>query len=377
MRWVYVKALIVAVILALSFTVSSESDIVAERLHTLGFPYAVGDLESLIRLFRGLASISGNSTIQDVASRLENCDSLDCLYDNRIIAGMIDRALKNSTGFNYGTLKSSDSGELLKLIEDLELRNIVEGIMEAGAVDPSTIASILDKAWESKNSGRLSDSGYMALLEILKRIAENTGDKKSSQLISKEQVKEAARLIGENKSVIEELINMAQNIWGKYGGQQGLPSLAQESSKYQTRRRPTPSLSLSLTTLEIPINLLIPLIAIILIAGALYAALSIAPKVIDMGSPKRPWLSKMGELAGTLKLYWESVKLVEKRTKVYMKDTSTHREYAETVKNLLGHISEPFKNITLAYEKLRFGGAPEETISEDAVKNYEELRKNL
>lgn len=373
MKLAYIQALIVAAMLALSLTVSAESEIVAERLHTLGFPYDVGDLESLMRLFKSLALISGNTSIQDAASRLENCDSLDCLYDNRIIASMIDRALESSAGLDYGTLKSSGFEELLALIEDPELRSMLEDIVKEGVIDPSTLASTLDKARESKNTGRLSDSGYMAVLELLKRIAGNTGDKNTLQQISKEQVEEAAKLITKNKNVIEELINMAQNIWEKYGGKHGIPSLALENPKYRAQRRSMPTLSFTIP--ETPISMLILLITITIIAGAIYAALNIAPRIT--GSPKRPWLPKMEGLTGTLKLYWESVKLVEGKTKVYMKNTLTHREYVETVKNLLGHLAEPFKKITLAYEKVRFGGAPEETVSEDAIKNYEELRKNL
>lgn len=366
-------AYLIIVMLALSPVASAESEIVAERLHTLGFPYDIGDLEDLMRLFKSLASISGNSSIQDAASRLENCDSLDCLYDNRIIASMIDRALESSTGLDYGTLKSSSMEELLALIEDPELRSMLEEIIKAGAIDSSTLANIIDKAQESKNAGKLSDSGHMALLEILKRIAGNTGDKNTLQRVSKEQVEEAAKLIAKNKSVIEELINIAQNIWEQYGGKQGIPSLALENTRYQAQRRSMPTLSLTIP--ETPISLLILLIIIILIAGAVYAALNIAPRV--MGIPKRPLLSKMGELTGILRLYWDSVKLVEEKTRVYMKSTSTHREYAETVKSLLGSLAEPFKKITIAYEKVRFGGVPEETVSEDATKNYEELRKEL
>lgn len=373
MKAAYIQALIIVVMMALSITVSAESEIVAERLHTPGFPYVVGDLESLARLFKSLALISGNASIQDAAFRLENCDSLDCLYDNRIIASIIDRGLESSAGLNYGALKSSGLEELLALIEDPELRGMLEEIMKAGTINPSTLANILDKAQESKNSGKLSDAGYMALLELLKRIAGNAEDRNALQRISKEQLEEAVKLIAKNKSVIEEFMNVAQNILEKYRDKRGVPNLALEDARHRAQRSSMPTLSLTIP--ETPVNLLILLIIMALIAGAIYAVLNVIPMVISVRGSKGLWQLRSGDLAGTLRLYWESVKLVEGRTRVYMKDTLTHREYMEAVKSLLGPLAEPFKKITIAYERVRFGGAPEETVHDDAIKSYEELRR--
>ncbi|MCC6054670.1 MAG: hypothetical protein LM589_05090, partial [Thermosphaera sp.] len=77
-----------------------------------------------------------------------------------------------------------------------------------------------------------------------------------------------------------------------------------------------------------------------------------------------------------LDMYWRSVHVVEKYTRVKLEPSNTHREYLELVRSKLApELFEIFDEITMAYEMYRYSGSRE--AGELIPKHYGDLVRRI
>lgn len=76
-----------------------------------------------------------------------------------------------------------------------------------------------------------------------------------------------------------------------------------------------------------------------------------------------------------IRIYWGSVKLLKER--VSMLPNETHREYLDKVVRNIPNVSELFKRITEAYERVRWGAQEEKLFIYDTQRAYENLMREL
>ncbi|MEN2999635.1 MAG: DUF4129 domain-containing protein [Acidilobaceae archaeon] len=331
------------------------SEPIASKIHTYGFPLSVAG-EDLDDLLRQIAKAFQNLD-PSAASSLDNlakCDTLDCILRDPKARELIERSLGEG-GLNIGGLRDVPVEELLDMVDDPQLRETLSEMIQAGNLTSKEAQGILEFISKSYMGGALSTRGYMAALEAVRRVTER--NLTLARNIEVEQLQTIKRVLLQNDLMRDVAQKLAETSVQR-------PSFPTERASYFTM----PSLRIPI----IPILLLAAVLLTVPLAFFLFKSLNLERKVrITLASLSPP---EVGARRGSIvALYWEAVRFVEIVTGRRKEDSTTHREYLAAVK---GHeVEEPFKEITHAYEQVRFGGRGEEELKGSVADSMERIRR--
>ncbi|MEM1712742.1 MAG: hypothetical protein QXX39_03730 [Acidilobaceae archaeon] len=373
---------LLVIMLSLPIPAYSQEDLIASRIHTPGFP-ALLDEHYLNEILRQLSNMlrTRDPNISNALSKIANCNSIECIIGDSEAFRISNEVLTTSTGLDLNKLRSSGLNELINTIDDPSIRESIRALQESGVVDENSLKDVLSRVESSYQTGTLSSRGYAASLELLRRLAESTGDKQTLEYISREQAKLIKRLIAENSSVLSKLLEAIGS------RQQQNSELNRGENSFSNTKRTyydrTPRLYFQVPSLSIPLDLIILILLAIMLTPLLYILLSslnidkALKRVTRSILGKELTLSYEGRVNPVIGMYWEAVRLVEEVTSKLIKNSMTHREYYESVKEDIVNVREAFKDLTYSYEIVRYGMVEDNSIVEKASHLLKEIKNKL
>ncbi len=342
---------------------SSNSVEVLENRHTPGFPGTL-NIESV----EDLLHIS-SPEVRGVLEKLLECDSLECIEEVEISSRMLRSILYNSTGVNLTDLRIMVDSELLNMINDPSIRGLLESLNMTGNISPYEVDRLVNALEDARSRGSISTQAYMAALELLKRILERSGSSQSS-LIERRQVEtlREALIEASKKGLLSELIEMLSGLYRKSQMESFSSSIQRGGFKVEGPevRFELPSVSPSIVVL-----VLLASLAVIALLNSQRLEALLGSMVISYAKPTE----EFNNMPLILKLYWSSVRFIERVSGVSMDAFTTHREFLAKVRGRVGKLIEPFEGLTLSYELYRYAGFTERDVEEKALRYYDDMER--
>ncbi len=365
MLWVSALGLVFLLLLTLAPVISSSQTDplkVLESRHTPGFPKVLN-----ITDIGNLLSVS-SPEIRRVFEKLLECNTLECIEGDELSARILKAILYNSTGFDLIGLSNLSDRELLNMINDPNVVELIEALNKKSFINPSDVDKLISTLENARSEGSISPQAYMAALELLKRILEKRGNSQSSTIERKqiEAIRDAL-IEASRKGLLLELIEKLGKLYGE--SQRWSQSFNSQRGSLEIRR---PQVKFELPSMSFDIVILI------LLASLATIALLNAKKLetlLNNATKRSGGLEEFSNEHLILKLYWNSVRIIEKVSGIRMDISTTHREYLAKVKDYIGALVKPFKGLTLSYELYRYAGISGEVVVEEALKYYNDLER--
>lgn len=347
MRSVLLALVVIGIIISIDTALAANSGLIATIIHTPGFPAYLGDLSTIL----------SSPWIEDILKQYN---------------------------ISYADIKQSPTTSLIDNIEDEEwAQRLQQLVASESPVDYSTIESIFREAMRGYESGEITASDYIYILEVLSRVSGQMGYSQLAQEISQAQAQALLELIQAlfssnaatpsqsgvgDDSIISRIVSALKP---------RLPSV--EAPSVHDVQDMMPSIKPSIPTTPLDLLFLLAMPAAVLILG--FSLMALASRLLERRGGmliRGVWrlFEKSGDsrAAGeVVRLYWRAVELVEKMTGKPMGSSLTHREYLALVERDLGEKAGAFRSLTLDYELGRFAGVPQEQLLPDALKSFREL----
>jgi len=293
---------------------------------------------------------------------------------------------------NYSTLNLD---ELIQGIRDDELRSLIQEAALTGNVSNS----LLNLINEMYSSGKISFDDYVRALYALRNISSDAESRKQIdslllRVLGNSLINSSLNVLGGSESLTQltdqELVRDAVNSMLQFlsrepetnadfiKGLEDLLKSSQTSPSIPSLKLPSAGLALPpLTSLSIDLGTALPFIVLAL---ALTISLVIFLKQDKISSAlarltprgSRPFYGLGNIESRIIRTYWNSVELLRK--KVQRSPSDTHREYYERVSRTLPEVDSVFRNITFAYEKVRWGALDEGALADEVDSNYVRLK---
>ncbi|RLG81484.1 MAG: hypothetical protein DRO13_01055 [Thermoprotei archaeon] len=374
-------AVMLVAVLALSLASPTVTSLTNQLRHTPGFPESAElQLEDIVK---DLVSILSSETWSSIQSNPEKrqrvVDAIQSLADSGVLESGEAEALSQ-------VVRGGDAEALLEYVKNPELRSILEELLSMycseGYVSWDILQAVVNRLQAMYASGAISEEDYLLASEILRRIAEASGDVDLARSLDKELVKTITELVtGEYRDFIEKFMPKTGSVPGAslIGGSTLEQSIGQAGIGLPSASLPSasisPSMPISLETL-VPILVALVVVAIVgLLAPRLYPYA--AKALMRVRARKAVIITDIRDLPEPIRLYWGSVAMVAVATGVAKQDTETHREYYYVVREKLGPLSDAFRKITTVYEVARFGGKATQELVEKARREYRRLVSSL
>jgi len=391
-----VLLLMLLLIILLTQTIATATE--ATEIHTPDFPNYLDILydhepgaqlsytEYLQLLKELFNSINEGRDLEDIMSD-PNLSKLQSLMGE---GGDLDNARKLEALTSYSTLNVD---ELIQGIRDDELRSLIQEAALTGNVSNYLLTLIN----EMYSSGKISFDDYVRALYALRNLSSDAESRKQidSQLLrilgnslinslldlgSSETLTQLA-----DQELMREVVDSALQFLGNeheananfIKGLEDLLNPQQISPTIPSLKLPSAGLALpSLTSLSIDLGTALPFIVLAL-------TLTISLIIFLKQDKISPVLARLTPRSGRpsyehsiksriIRTYWNSVELLRK--KVQRSPSDTHREYYEKVSRTLPDADSVFRNITFAYEKVRWGALDESALVDEVVSNYVRLK---
>jgi len=394
------KALLLTLPLIIFLTQTVAIATEATEIHTPDFPNYLDMLydykpgtqlnytEYLQLLKEFFNSINEGRDLEDVMSD-PNLSKLQSLMRE---GGDLDNARKLDALMNYSTLNLD---ELIQGIRDDELRSLIQEAALTGNVSNS----LLNLINEMYSSGKISFDDYVRALYALRNISSDAESRKQIdslllRVLGNSLINSSLNVLGGSESLTQltdqELMRDAVNSMLQFlsrepetnadfiKGLEDLLKSSQTSPSIPSLKLPSAGLALPpLTSLSIDLGTALPFIVLAL---ALTISLVIFLKQDKISSAlarltprgSRPFYGLGNIESRIIRTYWNSVELLRK--KVQRSPSDTHREYYERVSRTLPEVDSVFRNITFAYEKVRWGALDEGALADEVDSNYVRLK---
>jgi hypothetical protein len=342
-----------------------------EGRHTPGFP-AVLNITSL----DDLLSIS-SPEVRRALEKLLQCDTVKCLEEDEVSAGILNPLLRNATGVDVAGLRALSDRQLLDMIDNPSIRRLMESLLESlnttGSTGPYEVSGLLGVLESSRSNGSLSPQAYAAALELLRRVLERGGDPQVA-VVERRQV-DAIReaLIEASRSGL--LSKLIEKIGWLHAEYQKWGSSAGDRKRGFSIGGPAVELGLPSVPPGLLALTLLAGLSILVFLGSQRLATLIAGATAGIAERLRgDRRAEPGDGAPpVLKLYWAGVRIAERASGVRMEASVTHREFLAMTEGRLGGLEKPFKELTRCYELHRYAGIASGELEKQALKHYNEI----
>jgi hypothetical protein len=393
------KALLLTLPLIIFLTQTVAIATEATEIHTPDFPNYLDMLydykpgtqlnytEYLQLLKEFFNSINEGRDLEDVMSD-PNLSKLQSLMRE---GGDLDNARKLDALMNYSTLSSD---ELIQGIRDDELRSLIQEAALTGNVSNS----LLNLIYEMYSSGKISFDDYVRALYALRNISSDAESRKQIdslllRVLGNSLINSSLNVLGGSESLTQltdqELMRDAVNSMLQFlsrepeanadfiKGLEDLLKSSQTSPSIPSLKLPSAGLALPpLTSLSIDLGTALPFIVLALALTIFLVIFLKQDKISSALARITPRISRpsyrLNIDSRVIKTYWNSVELLRK--KVQRSPSDTHREYYERVSRTLPEADSVFRNITFAYEKVRWGALDEGALADEVDSNYVRLK---
>jgi hypothetical protein len=393
------KALLLTLPLIIFLTQTVAIVTEATEIHTPDFPNYLDMLydykpgtqlnytEYLQLLKEFFNSINEGRDLEDVMSD-PNLSKLQSLMRE---GGDLDNARKLDALMNYSTLSSD---ELIQGIRDDELRSLIQEAALTGNVSNS----LLNLIYEMYSSGKISFDDYVRALYALRNISSDAESRKQIdslllRVLGNSLINSSLNVLGGSESLTQltdqELVKDAVNSMLQFlsrepeanadfiKGLEDLLKSSQTSPSIPSLKIPSAGLALPpLTSLSIDLGTALPFIVLTLALTISLVIFLKQDKISSALARITPRISRpsyrLNIDSRVIKTYWNSVELLRK--KVQRSPSDTHREYYERVSRTLPEADSVFRNITFAYEKVRWGALDEGALADEVDSNYVRLK---
>jgi hypothetical protein len=393
------KALLLTLPLIIFLTQTVAIATEATEIHTPDFPNYLDMLydykpgtqlnytEYLQLLKEFFNSINKGRDLEDIMSD-PNLSKLQSLMRE---GGDLDNARKLDALMSYSTLNLD---ELIQGIRDDELRSLIQEAALTGNVSNS----LLNLINEMYSSGKISFDDYVRALYALRNISSDAESRKQidslllrvlgnslinsslnvlsgpgslTQLTDQELVRDAVN------SMLQFLSREPETNADFMKGLEDLLKSSQTSPSIPSLKIPSAGLALPpLTSLSIDLGTALPFIVLALALTISLVIFLKQDKISSALARITPRISRpsyrLNIDSRVIKTYWNSVELLRK--KVQRSPSDTHREYYERVSRTLPEVDSVFRNITFAYEKVRWGALDEGALADEVDSNYVRLK---
>jgi len=256
-------------------------------------------------------------------------------------------------------------------------------LLSSGKLSPEELSSVAELLVGLKKSGALDPYSFLALSRLVLDAAKSLGTTVPSEF-STELIRTISEVLDNLRSHRQEL-QAGVSVGERPGGQPGLPGVA-SLPKLSALPPSFPSMSIAvvlssgnLVALLTVLALLVALTAVVLIARS-----ERARSIIRSLLPSRLVGLRGGLSEGdVVSIYWSSVRLLERATRVLKADYVTHREYlGDVISRDLRvrdreELVESFRELTELYEACRFGFGAGDRAVERARNAYAKLVRSV
>ncbi|MGC8974565.1 MAG: DUF4129 domain-containing protein [Thermoprotei archaeon] len=376
------------------------------RIHTPDFPERLSEVLNegtnpinyseyfqLIKEFFDLAN--NNVSFDELLRNPSLSGDLDKLVNLVSKKGDLENAHRIKVLRDYSFLNPQ---ELLQNISSDELRSLLQKVVENGFLNEE----ILKEISEMYLSGNISFDDYVKALYFLKKTSSDSdlvvkidsllmnallnslansslnvlsGASTDTQIlennVTSEALKSMLSFFSKEVSADEGLVNMLKGFLERTNTQ--LPSLPEVRFPQFSIGLPAPVIPFNvgpLTTLPLLTAILLGVLTYMLVKRERFAVvLTRLPLIRDryLGGPDLR--------SEVIRAYWGSVELLKKRIPRSLNET--HREYLDKVLMSAPSLSESFKYLTEAYERVRWGAQEEKVFINGVRKAYEDLVREL
>ncbi len=401
-RYLLLAALITVL---LTQTVSGAADVT--DIHSPDFPEYLDsfnpqnntlDYIKYIQLLMELLSSANKSELfSELISNETTRENLSNLINMMKTSGDLKNAHQAETLLNYSSLSVD---ELLQGIKNEHLAELLREAFLNGLVSEELLRVIE----EMYASGEISFDDYVRALYALQKISESSGNKELAKridsllltLLMNNLTNSALRLLenpatldyllkeGLSKEVLENMLQFLSN--SPEHSEEALRTLRRllggESpfsiSSIPSIRFPSlgmfalaPSLVVDPNTLAILTLFVTGFVLVSILLFLKRRKISVIISQVTQLISRRTYHFN----SVVVNIYWSSVDLLGRR--VQRNSNETHREYLNKVSSEMPEVSELFRDITEAYEKVRWGAQNESTFVEKVVKEFDELRRTV
>jgi len=391
-----VLLLMLPLIILLTQTIATAAE--ATEIHTPDFPNYLDILydhepgtqlnytEYLQLLKELFNSINEGGNLEDIIGD-PNLSKLQSLMRE---GGDLDNAHKLEALTSYGALSVD---ELIQGIRDDELRSLIQEAASTGNVSNYLLTLIN----EMYSSGKISFDDYVRALYALRNLSSDAESRKQIdslllRILGNSLINSLLNLGGSetltqlaDQELMREVVDSALQFLGNeheananfIKGLENLLNPQQTSPAIPSLKLPSAGLALPpLTSLSIDLGTALPFIVLALaltISLIIFLRQDKISSVLARLTPRsgRPSYG-LGIESRIIRTYWNSVELLRK--KVQRSPSDTHREYYEKVSRTLPEADTVFRNITFAYEKVRWGALDESALVDEVVSNYVRLK---
>ncbi|MGC9009905.1 MAG: hypothetical protein ACP5I7_04740 [Sulfolobales archaeon] len=369
---------------------SAEMSNIYDDKHTIGFPNVSTNQTINISAEELRALLS---SLKDLSNITSSCRDIECVRSSASnqINNVSTRLLKAEAigGDEYQALKilsqeNTSLQDLYDLIGNPELKKIINNL---SASDLEKFKELFPQYYSRINelymSGRISIKEYVAALELLRRIALERNSSDIANTLSTREAEVLRELIeGKYSNLLLEYVSRFMSGTASSSSQDR--SMGSFSRDYSSSNK---SSLIQIPTVA-PFSISLPRIPLrdLITASVIIGALGIGALIfffnkdhiyslIDRLTKPRIFTRKDFEnMPPPIRLYWIAVSILSR--KVYREDSYTHREYLNKVYEKLGFLRS-FTNLTKIYELSRFGAQSTPELDQEAVKNFDELRRDV
>lgn len=391
-------------ILLLTQTISIATDVT--EIHSPDFPEYLDSIPGLqnetfdyakyIQLLKELLSSANESeTLSELMNDGTSREDLSNLINMMKVSGDSENARQVETLMNYSSL---DLNELLRGMEDDRLAELLREAFSSGLVSEDLLRVIGDMY----ASGEISFDDYVRALYALQRTSELSGNEElvkriDSLLLAQltNSLSDSALRLLENPAVLNYLLREGltrETLEAMFQFLNSSPEYSEDvlsalryllgsESSFSTPLTPSfrfPPLDMhaSIPTLAVDTNTLATL-ALAVTGFLLTSTLLLLKRRRISGMISQVALSLSRKTyhfnSEVVNIYWSSVDLLSRRVQKGLNET--HREYFNKVYSTMPEVGRLFKNITEAYERVRWGAQDESAFVGRVTKEYDELRK--
>lgn len=301
--------------------------------HTPNFPHDAA-LEDLLNTLRD----------PELVALLSKLANLDTNYEQHL-EELVERGLINSS--EASKLAHYNPEKLSQL--DPELQSRLAGLLEGRTLDSEELEELVKTLLELESLSRLDPYSFIALARAVGEGFRRLNLEVPSEL-STSVLKNLIEVIHPDLSAAQSIVESVEVV-----EQSSTLSDLMKLPKQVMLSPPTPQVGLPESSLyAITLALAIPTIALLLARARVLERLTL--KTGSLIASARVGSS----MSDAISIYWESVKLIEKKLRVRIADCQTHREYLSLVRDAARSRSELeralncFREITEIYEVSRF-----------------------
>lgn len=402
-----VSLILILLVLHLNQVIVTAEDVT--KIHTPDFPELLNEVLNkttnsinyseyfqLIKEFFDLAN--NNASFEELLKSAATSENLDKLIDLMNESGDFENAHKLEVLKNYDSLSPE---ELLQSISSDELRNLLQEALKSGFLNKE----ILEEINNMYVSGSIGFNDYVKALYFLKKVGRDSDlvmnvDSLLTKVLLDSLTDSSLKILSKsntdlqilNDEAVSEALKSMMTFFSKEpqtnnGLVETLENLLSNTNTLPLSKPEVrfPQLRISLPTLITPFNvesLVMPLsLAMVLLGVLVLTYLFIKrgkiPVVFSRTSLGKTYpMEGLNIKSETVRIYWNSVKLLEKKL-LPRSLNETHREYLNKVLKTTPNIGETFKYLTEAYEKVRWGAHKEDQFIHNVKKAYEDLVRGL